>query len=156
MGYFSYELGGNEKVLMLVRKHWITLALPVLRSLVLIVIVLYIREKVLEFSYGKEFIIILIITLILYIVHEFLTWQLDSFIITDRRIIDIDQKNMFKRIVAEIGIENVQEVVYEINGPLEAIFNFGTLKVKTASSGSIIGMEKIPNPIKVKELILNI
>lgn len=154
MEYFNYELESGEKLIALIRKHWAALMLPIAKVIISLAVIILLRDKIIEFHYGKGVIFVWIISSILYGVHQTIVWYMDCFIITDRRIIDIDQKSLFKRIVAEVGIDNIQEEVYEISGPLEAILNFGTVKVKTASSGSMIVMEQIPNPARVKNLIV--
>lgn len=155
MGYLNYELNEGEKLVALIRKHWITLTLPLAKTIVAVAVIAILSKKLFEFEYGKEIAFIWIIASILYAVHEIIIWYLDCYIITDKRIIDIDQKSIFRRIVAEVGIENIQEVVYLTNGPLETILGYGAVNVKTSSSGSMIGMEQIPNPIKVKDMIMN-
>lgn len=154
MEYFNCELESGEKFIALIRKHWAVLTLPTAKVIISLAVIILLRDEIIEFQYGKDVVLVWIISLILYGVNQIIVWYMDCFIITDRRIIDIDQKSFFKRIVAEVGIDNIQETVYEINGPLEAILNFGTVKIKTASSGSMIGMEQIPNPAKVKNLIV--
>ncbi len=153
MGYLNYELDNNEQFITMIRKHWVTLTACISRAIISIVIIVVIYEKLTEFEYGFKIALIWIIASILYGVYGVMIWYLDCYIITNRRIIDIDQKSMFKRIVAEVEIGNIQEVVYEIDGPLETLFNYGTVKVKMANGG-IVGMEQIPNPAGVKDLIV--
>ena len=153
MGYLNYELDNNEQLIAIIRKHWAALALPLSKAIISIIVIIVIYEKLAEFDYGFKIALVWIIASILYGVHRIVIWYLDCYIITNKRIIDIDQKSMFKRVVAEVEIENIQEAIYEINGPLEAFFNYGTVKIKMASSG-MINMEQIPNPAKVKSLII--
>lgn len=155
MGYLNYELNEGEKLVALIRKHWITLALPLAKAIVAIAVIAILAQKLFEFEYGKEIVLVWIIASILYAVHEIIIWYLDCYIITNKRIIDIGQKSVFQRIVAEVGIENIQEVICLTNGPMETILGYGTVNVKTGSSGSIIGMEQIPDPVKVKDIIMN-
>lgn len=154
MKYLNYELDSDEKFVALVRKHWITLTFPSAKVIIAIAIAVLFYGKAAEFNYGREIAFIWIIASILYGVYEIIIWYLDCFIITNKRIIDINQKGLFKRVVAEADINNIQEAIYEISGPLEAIFNFGTIKIKTAGTGSIIAMEQIPNPADLRNFIL--
>jgi hypothetical protein len=155
MSYLNYELNEDEKLIALIRKHWITLTLPLAKAIVAIAVIAILAKKLFEFEYGKEIVFVWIIASILYAVHEIIIWHLDCYIITNKRIIDIDQKSIFQRIVAEAGLENIQEVIYLTKGPLETILSYGTVNVKTSSSGSMIGMEHIPNPVEVKDMIMN-
>ena len=153
MGYLNYELDNSEQLIAIVRKHWAVLAVHMSRVIISIMVIAAIYKKLAEFEYGFKIALVWIIASILYGVYGIMVWYLDCYIITDRRIIDIDQKSMFRRVVAEVEIENIQEAIYEIDGPLEAFLNYGTVKIKMASSG-MISMEQIPNPAEVKSLII--
>lgn len=153
MGYLNYELEQEEQLLMLVRKHWITFIIPVARVLIVFGFCFLVYQILKTLPYGMDFILVVILASIFYLVYEIWVWYLDCYIITNKRIIDIDQKGAFKRTVAELDLGGVQEAVYEINGPLEALFGFGSVKIKTSSSGSMIVMEKVPHPEDVKRMI---
>lgn len=153
MRYLDYELDNDEWLIAIIRKHWAALAVHISKAIISIIVIVVVYEKLAEFEYGFKITLVWIIASILYGVYGIAVWYLDCYIITDKRIIDIDQKSMFKRVVAEVEIENIQEAIYEIDGPLEAFFNYGTVKMKMASSG-MISMEQIPNPAGVKSLII--
>lgn len=152
MEYLNYKLNDDEQLVAVIRRHLITLSLSMSKTIISIAVIVLIYEKLAEFDYGSKIAFIWIIASILYGVYEIVVWYLDCYIITNERIIDIDQKSMFRRIVAEVDIGNIQEAVYEVSGPLETFFNYGTVKVKMASGG-MVGMEQIPNPVGVKDLI---
>lgn len=154
MGYLNYELDNDEKLIAIIRKHLAVLAVPFSKVIIAIMVVVLIYGKIAEFKYGLHLSFLWIISSILYGVYEIMVWYLDCYLITNKRIIDIDQKGAFKRTVAEVGIENIQEAIYEINGPLEALLDYGTVKIKMASSGSMISMEQIPNPAEIKKIII--
>ncbi len=153
MNYLNYELGPNEKLILLTRQHRIVLAQPLIKAFLLIVMAVIISPKLLEFSWGMLLLLFWIIASIAYVVHYLLVWRLNCYIITNQRIIDINQINLFRRIVAEVDLGNIQEAVYEISGPLETLFNFGTVKIKLATTQSMIGLEKISNPQEVRDIL---
>lgn len=153
MGYLNYELEQEEELLIMVRKHWLTFIVPICRILVIFVFCLLTYQTLKALPYGMDFLLVVILSSILYLVYEIWIWYLDCYIITSRRIIDIDQKGAFKRTVAELDLGTVQEAVYEISGPLEALFGFGSVKIRTAGSGGMIVMEKVPHPEDIKRII---
>lgn len=123
---------------------------------------------------GKVFIIILLswgavfayqyfglITLALWLIivplfcfYAWFIWWNDIYILTNQRLIDIDQRKLFHKIVAEIPLENVQEVVYETKGLRETIFKFGTVKVLTGSGNTVSVVKGITEPLAVQQVIL--
>lgn len=152
MSYLSYELEQEEVLVRIIRKHWLVFVLPVIRLLIIFGFC-YLAYGILgSLPYGTDILLAVILASIIYLVYVAWMWYLDCYIITDRRVIDIDQQGIFRRTVAEMELRDIQEAVYEVHGPLEALFNFGTVKIKTAGSG-IIAMEKVPRPAEVKKII---
>lgn len=152
MSYLSYELEQNENLIKTIRKHWTVFIFPVTKSLIALIFCFLAYGIANSLPFGRDIIFAVILASIMYLVYEIWMWYLDCYIITDKKIIDIDQKGIFRRTVAEIELRDIQEAIYEVNGPLETLFGFGTVKVSTAGSGMIV-MEKVPRPEDVKRLI---
>lgn len=89
---------------------------------------------------------------LLVVVFHYLSLQ----IITEMRMVDVDQSGLFGREVTEIQIENVEEVTSKASGILATVFNFGNVTVQT--SGAQIGFvfENVAHPETVKKLILDL
>lgn len=91
------------------------------------------------FSYAISAIVyyLWIIFWIAYILYEYYHWYRDKFIITDHRIIDIDQRGMFSRRVSEIELDRVQNVTYAVAGFFPTLFNFGTVTIQSAGNNEL-------------------
>ena len=63
--------------------------------------------------------------------YAWMSWYFSLYIVTDQRIIHIDQHGFFHRQVVELGLDKVQNVNYEIPGFTATIFKFGTIIVQT-------------------------
>ncbi len=89
---------------------------------------------------------------LLVVVFHYLSLQ----IITEMRMVDVEQSGLFGRKVTEIQIENVEEVTSKAHGILATVFNFGNVTVQT--SGAQIGFvfNNIAHPETVKKLILDL
>lgn len=61
-------------------------------------------------------------------------YYLDLWIITDRRIILVDQIHFFNRNVSIFRLERMQDIEYKISGIIPTLLNFGTLKAQTAGA----------------------
>jgi len=59
---------------------------------------------------------------------------LDHWIITDRRIIVIDQIRFFQRNVSIFRLERLQDIEFNVSGLIATVLNFGTLKAQTAGT----------------------
>jgi signal transduction histidine kinase len=81
-------------------------------------------------------------------------WHFSVFIVTDQRFIQITQKGLFHRAVADLGLAQIQSVNYEISGLQETLLGFGTIKMQTYVGDLVI--RDVHHPNKVQKRILNI
>lgn len=88
--------------------------------------------------------------------EEFLSWYFDFYLITNKRIVDVDFLNLLNKHFAQTDISMIQDVSCTVKGFLGTFFNFGDLLIQTASEINQINFEKIPNPSKVIKLIKEI
>lgn len=80
-----------------------------------------------------------------------LSWindELDLFLITDQRIIGIEQISALSRRVSECGLNRVQEVNAEVTGILQTVFHYGHVHIHTASEHSDMIVSFAPNPVE--------
>ena len=79
-----------------------------------------------------------------------MTWThyyLDLWIITDRRIIVVDQVHFFNRKVSSFRLERLQDIKVSINGIIPTFLNFGTILAQTASDAESNFMSNgLPDP----------
>lgn len=85
---------------------------------------------------------------------EWTDYYLDVWVITDRRIVDIEQKGFFHREITSFNYEQIQDITIETRGFIETLFRFGTLHVQTAGSGRDILINHAANPEEARLLIL--
>lgn len=103
-----------------------------------------------------DFIITLIIVFIFY--TSFLTWThyyLDAYIVTNQRVLTIDQIDFFHRKVSEADIGNVQDIEVVVKGFFSNTLNFGDVRIQTAGADQkTLFFDNIPYPYKAKDIIL--
>lgn len=150
----------DERVAIVVRKHWIML----LRDIVGMIVIGKIAAIALFLLVGgngavSPLLVFILMTWFLIVwVILFTIWTnyyLDMWIVTDKRIINIDQVALFKREKSTLRIERVQDVTVKKHGILQELFNFGTISVQTAGAENQVSVIKgIPNPQYVQRAIL--
>jgi hypothetical protein len=85
---------------------------------------------------------------------SWISWHFSVFIVTDQRFIQITQKGLFSRAVADLGLSQIQSVNYEISGLQETLLGFGTIKMQTYVGDLVI--HDVHHPNKIQKKILNI
>ena len=81
-------------------------------------------------------------------------WHFSVFIITDQRFIQITQKGLFHRAVADIRLDQIQSINYEVSGLQETLLGFGTIKMQTYVGDLVI--HDVHHPAKIQKRLLSI
>lgn len=86
----------------------------------------------------------------------FVTFYLDLLVITNDRLLHIEQVGLFSRTVSELDLCNIQDVSSTVDGFFPSLFNFGTLHIQTAGSMEKFIIQQIPHPEKLRHALLNL
>ena len=81
------------------------------------------------------------------------SWACTLLIITDKRVIDIDQRGFFDRTVTEIVYDQIDEVTYRIQGIVETIFRYGTIRLHVDGSAADIEFARVKKPARIHDLL---
>jgi Bacterial PH domain len=85
---------------------------------------------------------------------SWISWHFSVFIITDQRFIQITQKRLFHRAVADITLAQIQSVNYEVSGLQETLLGFGTIKMQTYVGDLTI--HDVHHPARIQKQLLSI
>lgn len=154
----------NEKILLVVRKHWFVMARTAILFFVLLFVpivgsILFPYAKILVgedllYAGTNFFISLYFAALSAFLFFEWMDYYLDTWIITTRRIIDVEQQGLFSRHVAEIPLSRVQDITIEVNGILETLLGFGTIRIQTAGERDFF-IHDVPRLQELKNVILS-
>jgi len=86
--------------------------------------------------------------------YELTDFFLDVWIVTDHRIVDIQQIGLFNRDVSETRLDKVQDVTTKITGYFPTFFNYGNVIIQTAGTEREFEFQQVPDPVFVKDTIL--
>ena len=152
----------GEKIIKIIRRHWFNIAqqyfivvgmvLLILVSLEIIPIYLIDQENATVFFFVQSF---LAVILWLYSFIIWIDFYFDVWIITNQRIVNIEQKALFMRTVSELKFEKIQDVATDIKGLIPTVLNFGDVYAQTAANTERFLFHKVPDPQKIKGLIMN-
>lgn len=156
----------SEKIFLIVRQHWVELILKLLIWLffafTLILFQRFTTTNIPGLWEGQAGIITKVFTtvysmfLILALLLIWIIYYLNIQVITNVRIVDIDQQGLFSHTVSELHIENIEDVTSETTGILGTIFNYGSVFVQTAGTKERFEFESVPNPASIEKMILDL
>jgi hypothetical protein len=163
------QLEPGEEVLKVVRKHWFIIVAELFGTVMmalfpffLLVAFTFIPDTWLPANFNSLLVTELITWsiagwLVITLMTSYAIWThyyLDLWVITDRRIIVVDQIAFFNRKVSSFRLERMQDIKVSINGILATFLNFGTLRAQTASSAeSNFKSTGLPDPRGLQSLI---
>lgn len=151
----------DEKVILILQKYWFALAWPFTKGFIFIVLALILPsiKGVGYYIFNSGPLAFVYFAWIIfwgsYLAYEYLNWYRDKFIITDQRIINIDQKSLFTRRVSELELDRVQDVSHEIKGAFATALNFGDVVVQSAGSEHM-ELTDISNPTELQDIIVRL
>ena len=166
--YFSdYHFRGQrdgEKILSIIHRHWFDIAVhyAVISLIVLLQFVSFFFLPFLEQwldprAIVPTFILANLILLTFLWFYGFLIWidyWLDVWIVTDERVVNIEQKGLFSRHVSELHFNTVQDVTSKVQGIIPTLLNYGDVEVQTAAEKSRFLFRRVPEPYKIKAMIV--
>lgn len=156
----------GEQVILLLRRHWFILFMHTTTT-VLLLLAPFVLGIILRATFGDLQTLtvypFLILGLWLYLMfiwlYFFLGWidyYLDAWIVTNERIINIEQNGLFNRVVSEQKLYRIQDVTAEVTGTIHTLLNFGNVYIQTAAEISRFAFEDIPEPYRVKKIVLDL
>lgn len=80
-------------------------------------------------------------------------FYLDMWILTNERVIAVEQKGLFSRVVSEFELEKIQDVTVDVSGIFATFLDYGDLIVRTASEHENFIFKQMSKPAKVKDEI---
>lgn len=159
------SLTPGEEVLMEVRRHMIVFYARILILVGLFFFPLFISPFIVMLIdrvapaeigavvFGFLFTLWLIVIWMTFF-YQWTDYYLDVWIITNKRIFDIDQKGFFNRNISTCRIEQLQDVSITVDGIAATFFKYGTIHIHTAGESHDFTITNAANPLDVKNIIM--
>lgn len=160
-----FALDAGESVALVIRKHWLIFARDVSATLALgalpfllwwacVVLGIIPAGQSLVFAIGHYLGLVWLLVVWLALFVFWTEYYLDLWIITDRRIFNIQQRGLFHREASTCDLERVQEVIIRTDNFLQTLFHYGTVEILTAGpTDDSIRAEGIPHPERIRQLV---
>lgn len=94
--------------------------------------------------------------ILMFFYTSFTEFYLDLWIITNDRMIDIEQFGLFSRRISELDLFQIQDITTDVHGVFPTMLHYGNLTVKTASMTSDIVFRNISQPDNIRHELLRL
>jgi Bacterial PH domain len=156
------ELHQGEEVKLILKRHWIVYVRTFVFFLILLAstAMLFFAKSLVSLMLSPAIfwaiLYLNIAVMLCFIYADWLGNELDFFILTNRRIIGIDQIWFLSRSILECPLDKAQEVKWASRGIFANIFNYGSVVISTASEAAQFELKVVPEPHEQARRILNV
>jgi len=164
LDYYFTSGNPDEKIIAVIHRHWFNMFLQYIPILILLAVMIvsyslqpYIFSDFTNEAGRKLFYFVQSFLLLCIWIYGFVIWfdyYLDIWIITNKRIVNVEQKGLFSRKVSELEYKHIQDISTDVRGFFPTILNYGDLTVQTAAEMSHFIFRSVGNPYKIKSLII--
>lgn len=156
-----------EKIALIVKAHWIEFLRHSILFLILVIIppgAYYFIDRFEPGLLATQWLPLVFIlggsawylfALLLFFTN-FTDYFLDVWIVTNERIIAIEQLGLFARDVTQTRLYQVQDVKTQVRGIFQSILGFGDVIIETAGTEGKLLFDNVPNPNIIARRIMEL
>lgn len=153
------QLRENEQILHVWRRHKTPFVFSISKILIVALpfyVIVYFAEQYV--SAIALFVFYLAVSLVVgfFITYLAFIYFLDRLVLTNSRVIFINWVTLLRKEESETDLSEIQDIKTESKGFLARlhIFDYGIIRIETASSKTTIVFDRAPKPEAIKNLIL--
>jgi hypothetical protein len=156
----------DEEIILILRRHWLILVLKLLPFaffLIGILVVFILAPTVVNLLPievdDHVFNLIMSFSLMAFWLGLFITWidyYYDVWIVTDQRIVSIEQMGLFRREISELEHGKIQDVTTEVHGVIPTLLKFGQVYIQTAGEKARFTFKQVEDPVMVRTIVMTL
>lgn len=166
---FNFHFGGQkegEQVLMIIHRHWFNILQHMFAVFVMVLLLvgsfatlpalfpLLLKGELNSLLIFAENIFAMLIWILFFIL--WIDYYFDVWIVTNMRVVNIEQKGLFSREVSELNFDKIQDVSTEVNGMIPTFLNYGDVQIQTAGEEEKFMFRNVPDPYNVKDILMRL
>ena len=165
----NYDFSGkhpDEDVILILRRHWFVAVIYFLPAFFFLLIIIVFQvmfsgvNLINNFPLGKSgFYLVQSILLMFWWLTVAIIWvnyYLDVWIVTTKRVINIEQIALFRREISELEHGKIQDVTTEVVGFIPTMLHYGDVHIQTAATKNRFVFKEVPNPTFVRDVIMKL
>lgn len=157
MGVLNFNIPEEEQLLVIAKTHWASYIFSWLKVAIAGVVLGAILTFSLPFwwenKWGRICLVIFIVAGATYCLLDFWKRFLTTYLVTPCRVVDITQEKLLRRVITEINLEEIDEVVLRKVSGLNKFLHKGNVLIKLKNKKGILVLYDLKNPEKVKDEI---
>lgn len=86
-------------------------------------------------------------------IRHWVIWLLNTYIITDKRLIKISHEGLFKKLVLETPLDRILNISFKTTGISSSLFNYGDVEVQVVGLMEPMILANISSPAEIKDYL---
>ena len=95
---------------------------------------------------GSAVLVVLFAIGVLWLFRTWRIWYFSMLVMTDRRLVIIDQRGLLDRSVSQVNLDKINDISFRKRGVLQTIFDVGSLFIQISNSPDKIELKNIYDP----------
>ena len=153
----------DEEIFNIIHRHWFDIFvqfLPLVGMLIAILFILSLMTVLFSEGIPMAFVLFLFsfLALCIWLVGSviWVDYYLDVWIITDRRVVNIEQKGFFLRHISELRYHKIQDVTTEVTGLIPTLLDYGDVHIQTAGTQPRFLFHNVGKPNSIKDKLISL
>ncbi len=96
------------------------------------------------------------LSILVFFYAQFIDYYLDMWIVTNDRIVNVEQRGLFARTVAELDLYKIQDITSDVSGIIASIFDYGHVNIQTAGAELRFNFIDVKTPHKLRKEIIEL
>ncbi len=105
-------------------------------------------------SWGAGFLLVCLAIGGIYLVMQIYLYVSSIYILTNERVLSINQSKLLMRSINDVPLSNIQNVSHTRKGLFQMLMDYGVVEVQTAGSTTAMTLKNVPHPYRVQQKIL--
>lgn len=148
------KLKDDEKVLRVVRGYWFVLVPRAALAFLMVAVPFFFMYPLFSAgTWGAGIFAFSVFVGTIFALRLLYLWFWNAFLVTNHRVIDVDQRGVFSRTVSEATYDKIQDVSFTVHGVWGTMFGFGKLDLQTAGSSTNLELAHVKDPKEMHHLI---
>lgn len=144
----------NEEVLLVVRSSFVPQIPAFLGAMLFFLAPFFLLYPLFRWgTYGVIVFCVWVVVSMLVLWRFFRRYAYSLLILTDHRLIDVDQKGLFDRVVTESSFEEITDVSTHTKGFFPNVFRYGAISVLREGSAPDLLFPCVPRPSRVQTIL---
>ncbi len=150
---FNLKLHAKELLKRNYRQTALILSKPIFISFILIYLPWSFLIKYDLHIQFRRILIFWSILVLIYFTNKYLIWLLNSYLVTNQRLIVIIYRHLFQKQVIESPIERILNISFKQKGILPSVLNYGDVEVQIVGLVDPLIFRHVKKPAKVKDFL---